>query len=195
MSGTATPPAAETVNARTIFDLAAETTEHKVPGSAPTHTWTPENKPPETTPPTPGAEPVQPKYTDAYYKLSAKNTAGMTAQIVTLFLDFVNKLLARWRTGRIMSTEDFNALEEKELKDKTTLSAKELRDLKRYRKIGAASDKLEDETKFSDTEEALLSEAFYDYQKFTEKPLTPTILIWFNIGKKVLKVANAYIFS
>jgi hypothetical protein len=181
-----------------IWAIAEEPTEFKAPGSAPMHDWTTDNK----TPAAPGetattSAPVddKPKYTDEYFRTSGKNSAKMTAQILTLGLTGFNHWFMRWRARRILSDDEAIALREKEEKEPEKLTVKEKLLIKRIDRILDSEDKLKDEIKFKESEEHQLSDSFYEYQKFTNKPLPPSILIWFNIGIKILKVLNAYIFA
>ena len=187
----------EPAKATDIWSIAEEPTEFKQPGTTQIHDWTEDNNPPVapgTTDPQAQVEPEK-KYTDEYFRLSGKNSANMLAQILTLLFTGFNHWFMRWRCRRILSDEEAEALRDKEDKTPDKLTLKEQMLIKRLDRILKAEDKLKDDIRFKETEEKQLADSFYEYQKFTNKPLPPTIMIWFNIGIKTLKIINSYIFA
>lgn len=192
MSKTATEP----VNAKTIWDIAAEPTDVK---SAPAQTldaakeWAlPE--PPKPAAATPAEEPKK-EYSAAYYELSGKNTAGMVTSVTTMGYGGLNHYLMKRKIAKIMDEDTFMRLDTQMSIDPTKVSEEDKIKLKKIAKIIDLEDKMKGEIAWTEQEEKVLAECFTDYQKFTGKPLPPWIMIVFCIVKKTLKVTNAYIFS
>jgi|SRR5208282_927440 len=185
----------EPVSAKTLWDIAEEETEYKKPGESVLHDWTIDNNPPAAPGPQIQVQQAQPKYTDDFFRHSGRQSAKMVAQILTLIFTAFNHWFMKWKLKRILSEEEVAALREKEEKEPAKLTIIEKLKLKNIDRILQANDKLKDDIKFKETEERDLGDSFYEYQKFTQKPLPATAMIWFNIGVKVLKIVNAYIFA
>lgn len=180
------------VTARNIFDLAEEPTEYKEPGAAPANT---EWKAPEdaTKPTVPVVE--QPKYTDEYYRFSGKNTAGMTSEITTTGMLGLNHWLMKRKLNKIMEEEEFLRVQLIQESTPDKLTPEQKTKLAKIAKVITEKEKMADEIKWTKQETDQLGDSFYEYQKFTQKPLPPWIMIGFSFAKKVLKIVNAYIFS
>jgi hypothetical protein len=193
MTETAIP--AEPVTAKTIWDVAAEPTEQQTTASSNLTSqtvWTAENtKPAPTTP----AQPEQRKYSEAYYDLSGKNAAGMVTGTTTMAYGGLNHWLMKRRLHKIMTEEEFEALELKMKNTPDKVTDDEKKKLKQIEKIVDMEMKIRGEIEWTKEEEQVLAESFTEYQKFTGKPLPPWIMIAFCIAKKTLKITNAYIFA
>jgi predicted extracellular nuclease len=194
-------------NEPSIFDIAGQQTETKTPGTSGNDEWKRPDEPKpvvvteQTQQQQTNAEP-ETVYTKEDYEFSARNTVGIIESLTKMAGNGVNYAVMRFRMRKLFKGKSnaeirrtLEALEDKEAKDKTSLTAEERALLEKGNDIIEKYDLMEKGIPFSQQERNDLEKAICDYQEYTKKPINPKIMIWYTIASILLKRINMAIFN